>query len=148
MADITIPFPFGDLPLKPEQTGKIKVSDGMQQTLASVLGWDGSSRKLLRAALSGVLQTTSPQVQAIVHKTSTGPNEVVIFDSIPITEVMVMAHPSNAEKVWVSVGVTPTTANGWPLDNGDVLNISIDNLNKLKLLIVTSGNAAIIMYTR
>ena len=148
MAEIEIPFPFGNLPLKPELTGKVKVSDDVTQTLATLLGWDGSSRKLLRTSLTGVLNVTTPQVQNIVHRTSTGANEVVTFTDTPVTEIMIMGHPDNGELIWVSIGATPTTANSWPLASSDILNISIDNLDRLKILIVTSGNAAIVLYTR
>jgi len=148
MAEIEIPFPFGNLPLKPELTGKVKVSDDVTQTLATLLGWDGSSRKLLRTSLTGVLNVTTPQVQNIVHKTSTGGNEVITFADTPVTEIMIMGHPDNGELIWVSIGATPTTANSWPLASSDILNISIDNLDRLKILIVTSGNAAIVLYTR
>lgn len=148
MPQIEIPFPFGDLPLKPELTGKIKVSDDVTQTLATLLGWDGSSRKLLRSALSGVLQVTSPQVRRIYHVGGGGAGSVVTFGDIPTTEVMVRGHPSNGDLIWVAIGETPSAANGWPLAVNDNIVLSVDNLNRIQILIVTATEQAIIAYTR
>jgi len=148
MPAIEIPFPFGDLPLKPELTGKIKVSEDVTQTLATLLGWDGSSRKLLRTAQSGIIQVTSPQMRRIYHETGSGAGDVITFGDIPTTEVMVRGHPDNGELLWVSIGETPTANNGWPLSANDNIVLSIDNLNRLQILVVTDGNKAIIAYTK
>lgn len=148
MPEITIPFPFGDLPIKPELTGRVRVSDDMTQTLATLLGWDGSVRRLIRTSESGAAHAVSPQFGGMTHKTSTGPNEQITFSNIPTTEVMVRGHPDNGELIWVNVGTVPSTANAWPLAANDYVVLSIDNLVKLKILIVTSGNAAIVLYTR
>ena len=148
MPDIVVPFPFGDLPLKPDLTGKIKVSDDVIQTLSTLLGWDGSSRRLLRCSRTAILQVTSPQVRSIAHSTSTGANEVITFNDTEIAEVMVRGHPSNTGLIWVSVGETPTVNNSWPLAATGNINLSIDNLNRLQILIVTSGEKAIVIHTR
>lgn len=148
MPQIEIPFPFGDLPLKPEISGKVRVSDDVQQTLATLLGWDGSSRRLLRCALSGVLQVTSPQVRRIYHVGGGGAGSIVTFGNIPTSEVMIRGHPSNGDLIWVALGQTPTSANGWPLSTNDNIVLSVDNLNRLQILIVTATEQAIITYTR
>ena len=148
MAEIIIPFPFADLPIKPELTGKIKVSEDVQQTLATLLGWDGSSRRLVKTSMSGTMQVTTAQVRGILTETASGANQVKTFGDIPTTEVMIMGHPANTGAIWIDIGVTPTALTSWPLDKKETLIISVDNLNKLQILIVTSGEQALILYTR
>ncbi len=148
MPDIIVPFPFGDLPLKPELTGKIKVSDDVQQTLSTLLAWDGSSRRLLRCSRTAILQVTSPQVRSITHSTGSGANDVITFDDTETAEVMVRGHPSNTGLIWVTVGETPTVNNSWPLAASDNINLSIDNLNRLQILIVVDGEKVIVIHTR
>ena len=148
MALIGIPFPFGDLPIKPELTGKIKITDEMQQTLATLIGWDGSSRRLVRTSNSGNLQIASSRFGGIITKAAGGAGEVQTFDNIETTEIMIMAHPSNAETIWVNVGTTPTNANSWPLNAEDVLQLSIDNLQHLKIMIEAIGERVIVLYTK
>ncbi len=147
MAVIDIPFPFGDLPIKPELTGKIKITDEMQQTLATLMGWDGSARRLVKTSRSGSLQTSASRFAGILTETSDAPNQIQTFSNVPTTEVMIMGHPDNGEKIWVNVGTNPTTANSWPLDAGDVIQLSIDNLEQLKIFVVTNGNQVIVLYT-
>ncbi len=148
MAEIEIPFPFGDLPLKPELTGKIKVSDEITQTLATLLGWDGSSRKLLRTALSGCLNATTPQVKAITQHTSPGPNIQYTGLKGETTEVMLLALSTNDDIIWVDIGVIPHNEQGWPLAAGDILNISLDNLDRLNFYIHAPGDTLVVMHTR
>ena len=148
MAEITIPFPFGDLPLTPELTGRVKVSDVVTQTLATLLGWDGSSRRLVKTARSGALQVASPQAVKVIHQTATVANQVKTFGDIPITEVMIMGHPDNTGLVWVDIADTPSVTDSWPLGSGDVLKISLDNLNRLQVKIIVEGERVVILYTR
>ncbi len=148
MPEITIPFPYGDLPVKPELTGRVRISEEMQQTLSTLMGWDGSSRRLIKTAQSGVMQSVSPQFGGIDTHTSSGANEVKTYSNIPTTEVMVRGHPGNTGKVWVNIGVTPTASNGWPLGATDSITLSIGNLSKLQVLIVTSGEKVIVIYTK
>lgn len=148
MAEIIMPFPFADLPIKPEMTGKVKVSEDMQQTLATLLGWDGSSRRLVKTSMTGVMQTTTPQVRDIRTEVAGEAVQVKTFTDTPTTEVMIMGHPDNSDKIWVDFGTLPTIWTSWPLDAKDTLIISIDNLNKLQILIVGNGEKALILYTR
>ena len=148
MADIMVPFPFNDLPIKPELTGKIKVSEDITQTLATLLGWDGSSRRLVKTSRGGVLQFASPTVAGIITKTAGAGNQVQTFDSIDTNEILIRGHPDNLGLVWVNFGVTPTTANGYPLSSTESLIVSLDNLAKLQILIVVSGEKVIVIHTR
>lgn len=148
MAEIIRSFPFDDLPTKPPIAGRPKVSDDLQQTLSTLVGWDKASRRLVYVSPSGVLFTSSPPVQGIINKVSTGATENVTFSDIPTTEIIVMANANNGGDIWVNIGGNGGVDTGFPLDAGDNLNISINNLKSLYLHIITSGDKAIIVYTK
>lgn len=147
MPEIEIPFPLKGVPIKPEMTGRVKIDDTVIQTLAALLGWDGEARRLLRCALHGVLQVSTPNVCCITNKESTGDAEDITFGSIPTTEVMIIANPANGGDVWVNVSAAAAVDAGWPLDAGDIVNFSINNMSELKLHVVTSGDKVIIIRT-
>jgi len=148
MAEIQIPFPFGDLPLKPELTGKVKISTDVTQTLATLLGWDGSGRRLLRSSNSGVLQVVSPQARGVVRVHSTGISSVIIPDSQPSTEVIVLTHPDNGDRVYINIGVTPTANNGFPLGANESIIICVENLNRIQTFFVAAADQVVLLYTR
>lgn len=147
MQGIDIPFPLKDIPLKPELTGRIKVEEVIIQTIAALCGYDGEARRLLKCSLGGSLHTVSPPVCCFTNKVSTGPTEDVTFGNIPTTEVMILANANNGGDIWVNVSAAAGVDIGWPLDAGDMLNISINNMAELKLHIVTQGDKAIIIRT-
>ena len=148
MPDITMPFGFSELRLKPEPVGRVKISDDIQQTLASIVGYNGSDRSLLRCSGTGVLFACSPRIDGIEHITATSG----AFDwngaDKKISEVMIMGHPDNTGLVWVKNDAAALATNGWPLSAKEVLNFSIDNLANLHLLIVTTAEKAIVLWTR
>jgi len=148
MAEIIIPFPFSDLPIKPELTGRVRVSDTITQTLATLLSWDGEARRMIRASRSGSLHAVSPQFAGINRQTSVGGNETFVFPDIPTTEVIIRGHPTNGEAIWVHCSEAPSATNGYPVGATESLQISIDNLNKLRIFVVTTGNKCIVLYTR
>lgn len=147
MAEIQIPFPLKGIPLKPEMTGRVKVDETMIQTLAAVCGWDGEARRLLTCALNGALEVTSPPVCCIVNKTATGDAEAVTFSSIPTTEVLILANPNNAGDVWCNVAEAAGVDTGWPLDAGDWLKVSVNNMNQLRLYIALTDDKVILLRT-
>lgn len=147
MAEIQIPFPLKDIPVKPEMTGRLKIDAVMIQTLASLCGWDGEARRLLTCSLSGSLQVTSPPVKAVINKATSDPNEHITFSDIPTTEVMILARHTNTGDVWVNTGAAAGVDTGWPLAAGDSLKVSVNNLQDLRLIVVTSGDKVIIVYT-
>lgn len=147
MSEIQIPFPLKGIPLKPELVGRIKIDETLVQTLAALCGWDGEARRLLTCALNGSLQVTSPVVAAVINKVSTGAAEDISFSDIATTEVLILANPANSGDVWVNVGAAAAVDTGWPLDAGDSLNISLNNLQDLHLHVVTSGDKVIILQT-
>jgi len=148
MSDILIPFGIEDLLLKPEMAGRIRLSDDMQQTLAAITGYDGVSRRLLRCSKSGVLRTSSPRIKDILHVTGSGANDEWQGTDVKATEVLVMGHPNNTGLIWIKNDEIATANNGWPLGSGDIMSITVDNLNNLHILIVVDAEKAIVAYSR
>lgn len=148
MREITKPFNIEDLLLKPDIVGRIKLSEDMQQTLAALCCYDGSLRRLLRCSKAGVLHTSSPRIDGIIHVKRTNGNYEWQGSDIPISEVMILGHPANNQLIWVKNDEIASATNGWPLAANAVLNITLDNLLNLHLLIVADGETAIIAYTR
>lgn len=147
MSEIQIPFPLKGIPLKPEMSGRVKIDETMIQTLASLCGWDGEARRLLTCALNGALQVTSPAAKAIINKVSTGGAEDITFNDTLTTEIIVLANANNTGDVWVNIGAAAAIDTGWLLDAGDWVNLSINNLQELKLHVVASGDKVIILHT-
>lgn len=148
MPEILIPFKIEDLLLRPELVGRIRLSEDMQQTLAALCGYDDVARRLLRCSKGGVLHTTTPRIDNILHATANQDNYTTQLPNRKTTEVMIMGHPDNTGLVWVKNDETASTANGWPLAANGILNVTVDNLNNLNLLIAVNGEKAIVAYTR
>lgn len=85
-------------------------------------------------------------MQDVVHYTGSGANDDVQGDDIECAELLVMAHPDNAGRVWVRTGEAATTSNAWPLDAGEIFSFNVENLSDLQMLIVTSGEKIIVAY--
>lgn len=85
-------------------------------------------------------------IQDIEHFTGSGANDEQQGSSVVCTELLVMAHPDNAGRVWVRTGVVATVNNAWPLEAGEILSFNVDNLSELQMLIVTSGEKLIVAY--
>jgi len=148
MPDIIIPFRLEGLPVKPELAGRIRLSDDMQQTLASLVGFDDIARRLLRCSKGGILHTTTPRLDNIVHVTTAAGTGLWQGSDKKITEVMIMAHPDNNGLLWIKNDEAATANNGWPLAANAILNVTLYNLNNLHILSVTPEEKAIIAYTR
>lgn len=148
MRQIIIPFRLVDLLLKPEMAGRIQLSDDMQQTLASLVGFDNIARRLLRCTMGGVLHTTTPRIADIFHATTAAGTGLYQGSDIKTTEVMIMGHPDNNGLLWVKNDEVATANNGWPLAANALINLTMDNLNNLNILSVTPEEKAIIAYTR
>lgn len=146
MSRIGRPMKVPELDLQPELTGGIELSDNMQQTLALVTAFWRNQRVVLRASPTGALFTTSPQLQDIFHATADEANYVYQGSNKPCSELLVMGHPDNNGKVWVRSHTVATVNNAWPLDAGEVIDLSVTNLNMLHLLIVEDTEIAIIAY--
>jgi len=145
--EIRKPLPAPELELKPDIANLIKLNEEMLQTLSLLTAYDGSIRRMLRCTLAGSLYTAPKPATKIYHETGSGANDLITFGNVPTTEVLIMAYPTNTGKIWASIGETPTTANGWPLDAGDSVSLALANLSQLQLLIVIDGEKAILTYT-
>lgn len=147
MFEIDRSLPLKEIPLKPEMSKRIKLDETMLQTLALLMGFDGEARRMLRCTLSGDLFTASPPACCIVNKVTEGTEHNITFGDTPTTEVMVMAHPSNSGDVWVNLDAAAAVDTGWYLDAGDYVQLSIDNMSRLRLNTTTIGDKVIILRT-
>lgn len=147
MYKIQLPFPIKGIPMKPELTGQQTVDDKIIQTLSTLLGWDGESRRLITCAINGALHTVTPTLAGITNVASTGNNEDVTFSQQATTEIIVMANKNNSGDVWVNVDAAAVVDTGWPLSPGDHVQFSTNDMQRLNLLIVTSGDKVIILRT-
>lgn len=125
----------------------VRISDTYQQALSLMLAYDDKNRIPLRCSPSGVLATASPRLVDVEHWTGVGANDTQNGDSIICTEVLCVGHPDNGSKVWVRTRVTATVDNAIPLDAGDVIGFSVQNLSDLHALIVTAGEKLIVGYS-
>ena len=147
MLAIGTPIAVPELNLQPEQSGGVNLSEDMQQTLALLTAFFLNKRVVLKASASGMLYVTSPPLKDVFHVTATTGAYAYRGTDTPCSEVMVMAHPDNTGRVWAKSNDTALTDTAIPLAAGDVVSISITNLNQLFLLIATNGEKAIIAYS-
>lgn len=148
MPNINKPMGIPELNLQPPITGKVRLSEDMQQTLALLTGFGDNRRVLLRCSESGVLNVSEPHIKEIIHFVGDGAGDEQIGGDTVCTEVMVMAHPDNTGLVWVRPGVVATAANAWPLAAGDIVKFTLSNLNQLNMLMVDDTDTVIVGYTR
>lgn len=148
MFEILKSLTFDDLPTRPEITGRPKLSEDMQQTIALLSGWDGATRRLIGVSPSGVLYTASPRVKGIANISDAGAGYDWQGGDITTSEVLVKANPNNSGEVWVMVSAVAAVDTGYPLDAGDSLVFSINNLHTLHIHVVNAGEKAIVIYTK
>lgn len=147
MFEIDRPFPIAGLSFKPELTGRLKVDEKLIMTLATLMGWDGESRRLLNCGIGGALQTIAPIAKAVVNVTGSGANDDITFADEVTSEVMIMANASNTGDIWINIGAAAAVDTGWPLDAAEVVILSINNMQELQARIITSGDKLIIIKT-
>lgn len=147
MGRVTRSMQSEDLGLRTPNPSNVAVSDDIRQTLATILGYFDNSRVRLHASPSGVLYHASPRLADIVHYTAIAPNEAKQGDDISCTEIVCMAHPDNAGRIWVRTMKAAAANNAIPLDKGDVFGFTVDNLNQLYVLTITSGDTLIVGYS-
>lgn len=147
MAKISRPMSIPELNIHPPITKAISLSEGMQQTLALLTALSHNHRVVLRASGSGVLSTSSPLLQNIVHYTGSGANDTQSGDNVRCSEVLVLGHPTNTGSIWVRNGIPATVNNAFPLGKSESISFSLDNLKHLQMLFVTDGDVAIVAYT-
>lgn len=147
MFEILKSLTFDDLPTKPELKGRPKLSEDLQQTVALLTGWDGATRRLIGVSPSGVIYTASPKVKGITNILADQVSYNWQGGDISTSEVLVKANPNNAGEVWVNVGAAGAVDTGYPLDAGDSVVFSINNLLSLHIHIVADTEKAIVIYT-
>ena len=147
MAEILKPLTFDDLPVRPSLTGRPRLSDDLQQTVALLTGWDKRTRRLVYVNSQGVLHTASPPVKGIINQISGGAGSTVQLTDITTSEVMIRAKPTNSGRIWVNVGIAAAVNTGYPLDSGEWVNWSMSNLINLHLYFVSASDYAVIVYT-
>jgi len=148
MPDVIKSLTFDDLPTRPPLTGRPRISDDIQQTVALLSGWDGATRRLLGVSPSGVLYTASPRVKGITNVLANTPTYNWQGSDEQVSEVLVRANPKNVGDVWVNVGAAAAVDTGYLLESGEWVSFSINNLHSLHIHIVSTGEKAIVIYTK
>ncbi len=148
MPEILIPLTFDDLPVKPPLVGRPRVSEDLQQTVALLVGWDKSTRRLVSVSPTGVLHIVSAPVKGIVNLLSAGDGTTQQGSDIDTSEVLIRADKGNEGDVWVNVGAAAAVDVGYPLDAAEWVNFSVNNLHSLHFYFEKAGARVSIIYTR
>jgi len=148
MPEILIPLTFDDLPVKPPLIGRPRVSEDLQQTVALLVGWDKSTRRLVSVSSTGVLHVASAPVKGILNLLSAGDGTTQQGGDVDTSEVLIKADKSNEGDVWVNVGVAAAVDVGYPLDAGEWANFSVNNLHTLHFYFEKAEAKVSIIYTR
>jgi len=148
MREITTPFPITEIIVTPEPSGRLRLSDDIPQTLSSLFGYDGESRRPLRCGKTGTLFCASAPIQTIQVVTADEINYVWTGSNIETTEVLIRARSTNADTVLVAVDAAAGAANSWILLAGESLQFTVNNLQRLNLKITADGEIADLLYTR
>ena len=147
MFEILKPFTFEDLPTKPEITGRPKVSDDLQQTIALLSAWDGATRRLIRCSPTGVIRIGSARAKGVLNIVSDTDGYVLTCPNRPVSGVMLRAFPDNTGRVFVNIGIAAALNTGYPLFTGEWVTLSINNLNNLQLYVEKDTDKVAIIYT-
>lgn len=148
MPDINKPMRIPELNLQPPITGKIRLSDDMQQTLALLATYTDNKRVLLTTSQSGVLNVGEPVIKDVIIITSIVGTGRAQGSDVACSQAMVMAHPDNTDKTWVRPHAACSDTHKWPLQAWDVIKCAVDNLNQLHFLCDTPLEKIIIAYAR
>lgn len=143
-----IPLGFDDVPTKPPMSPQPLISDDIQQTLATLVCYDGETRRLVRGTKQGKLQTVNPLAALFVNIPATVGNFLWHGDNIKCSEVIVRTDPDNAGRVWVNIFAAAAKNVGCPLDANEHIILTLNNLSHLHLKLITSGDKVILLYTQ
>lgn len=150
MPDINKPMDIPELNLQPPITGKVRLSEDMQQTLALLCAMVNGKRVVLQASESGRLILDRPEIKEIVILTGAIPDgetdSIAQGTNTPCTMAMVMGYPTNDDTVWVRPNAAPDDTHKWPLQKWDMVKFYVNNLNRLHFLFDTDGEKIIIAY--
>ena len=147
MFEILKSFTFDDLPTKPEITGRPKLSDDLQQTIALLSGWDGVTRRLIRCSPSGVIRVGSARTRGLYNIVANQDAYTITCADCPTSEVMLRAFPDNTGRVFVNIAAAASLNVGYPLFTGEWVNLSVNNLNSLQLYIEKNTDKVAVIYT-
>ncbi len=138
---------FDDLEVKPPFGGKLRLSEDIQQAISLIAGWDGESRRFVRSSPSGVVRVCDGRAKAVLNITADQAAYTLTPDDITTSEIMIKAHPDNVGQVVVNIGVAASLTAGFPLDAGESIEFSVNNLNALRLYVELTTEKAAILYT-
>jgi len=147
MPTTQLPMASERIGIRPPQGSQIPVAEQVVQTLAQLLGHNAGERIVLIASPSGILYTASPRLSDVFQWTAAAPNTAKQGDNKAATEILCMAHPDNTGRIWVRTKTAAATNNAFPLDKGDVIGFSVENLQELRALIVANGDTLIVGYS-
>jgi len=148
MPEVLIPLTFEDLEVKPPLVGRPKISEDLQQTVALLVGWDKRTRRLVSVSPSGVLHVASAPVKGIVNLLSTGDGTTQQGGDIKTSEVLIRAIPTNSGRIWINVGTAAAVNSGYPLDSGEPVTLSVNNLHSLHFYFTKDTDKACVVYTK
>lgn len=147
MQTTDLPMASDALKIRPPLPSQIPVTERIEQAIALLLGYNNGQRIPLQCSPAGVIFTASPRLADVFHWTSVGAAESKQGDPIQCTEILCMAHPDNAGRIWVRTRKAALSTNAIPLDKGDVIGFSVENLNELYALTVLLGDTLIVGYS-
>ena len=147
MAELLKALTFDDLPTRPPLSGRLKISDDLQQTIALLSGWDGATRRIIRVSPSGVIRTGSARAVGLYNIVADEDAYEITYDDCPTSEVLLRAFPDNTGRVFVNIGTAAALNTGYPLFTGEWVNLSVNNLNSLQLYIEKDTDKVAAIYT-
>lgn len=148
MPEIVKPLTFEDLPVKPPLVGRPRISEDLQQTVALLVGWDKTTRRLVSVSPTGALHIAQSPVKGIANILSNTPAYNWNGEDISTSEVLVKSNPDNVRLIWVNVGDVAAANIGHPLDVGEHVVISINNLHNLHIHIIGDTDRVSVIYSR
>lgn len=148
MGEVRSPFELVDLVIKPPLKSNPIISDDIQQVLATLVGFDGTLRHILRSTPTGILQTVNPIAKKFINIPIGDAGRLYQGADIRCSEVLVRAHPENTDKVWVNIYAVADIDVGWLLKENEHIVLTLTNLSHLHLKLDGAGDKAMILYTQ
>ncbi|GAG72436.1 unnamed protein product [marine sediment metagenome] len=147
MHEILKSFTFDDLPTKPPVTGRPKVSEDLQQTIALLSAFDGITRRLVRASPTGVLRVGSGRAVGLHNIVANKDGYTIACVECPASEVMIRAFPDNTGRVFVNIAAAAALNVGYPLFTGEWVSLSVNDMSILQLYIEKETDKVAVIYT-
>ncbi|GAG66536.1 unnamed protein product, partial [marine sediment metagenome] len=138
---------FRYLPTRPPITGRPKLSDDIQQTIALLSGWDGATRRLLKSSPAGILRVTDARAIGVYNVKASQDDISITCDDCPASEVMIRSFPDNVGKVFVNVNAEADENVGYPLFTGEWIRIAVNNLSSVQVWFEKDDDRVAAIYT-